>query len=337
MIGVVLLFLVGLGVGIYFLMNAKKCEDHETQDDCKEPCQWDTYGGKCIDENGILTPAPTPTPDSDQSGSSGSGGSGGGPTSMSGYANFPNTRVKRGPKLSSDIDACKAKCDADQTCIGISYRDGACYKISNAMEKNYSEGMETSMKIPQGYEVPSIGDRTGTLWGKTVKNLGECAEECKNTALCGGFRYKDKDCQLLHKDGISETTVDTGYQFFKAKTPKTAGPDDYEPFHIGGYSYRASDAPAQCNKYNAQLATREQMENAWEEGANWCSWGHEVGGMSFPINTSLSTGCSTTPRLVTSGPTGVNVKKGVNCYGVKPGEGAPSVYNFNASKWSQFD
>jgi hypothetical protein len=65
MIGVVLLILVGLGVGIYFLMNAKKCKDHETQGECKEPCQWDTYGGKCIDENGILTPAPAPAPRQD--------------------------------------------------------------------------------------------------------------------------------------------------------------------------------------------------------------------------------------------------------------------------------
>ena len=271
-IGVVLLILIGLAVGIYFLLNAKKCEDHETQDECKEPCQWDTYGGKCIDEEATLTPAPAPAPapPTDPSGSAGSAGSAGSGASIGGYANFSNMQVKRGPKLSSDIDTCKAKCDADPTCIGISYKDGACYKISNAMEKSYRADMDTSMKIPQGYEVTSIGDRTGTLWGKTVKNLGECAEECKNTALCGGFRYKDKDCELLHKDGISETTVDTGYQFFKAKTPKTAGPADYEPFHIGGYNYRASDAPAQCDKYNAELATREQMEDAWEGGADWC-------------------------------------------------------------------
>ena len=62
---VVLLLLAGLGVGIYFLVTAKKCEDHETQADCKEPCQWDTYGNKCIGEDDDLTPAPpsnnTPT------------------------------------------------------------------------------------------------------------------------------------------------------------------------------------------------------------------------------------------------------------------------------------
>src|SRR5210317_257020 len=59
---VVLLLLVGLGVGIYFLVSAKKCKDYETQDECKEPCQWDTYGNKCIGEDDNLTPAPPAQP-----------------------------------------------------------------------------------------------------------------------------------------------------------------------------------------------------------------------------------------------------------------------------------
>jgi hypothetical protein len=63
---VVLLLLAGLGVGIYFLVNAKKCKDYETQGECKDPCKWDTYGNKCIGEDDDLTPAPpkspTPTP-----------------------------------------------------------------------------------------------------------------------------------------------------------------------------------------------------------------------------------------------------------------------------------
>jgi hypothetical protein len=53
----VLLILGGLGVAIYFLVNAKKCKDYDTQDDCKEPCQWDTEGNKCIEEDEDLTPS----------------------------------------------------------------------------------------------------------------------------------------------------------------------------------------------------------------------------------------------------------------------------------------
>jgi hypothetical protein len=68
-IGVVfLIVLVGLGVGLYFFLNGKKCKDYETQDECKEPCQWDTYGYKCVDEDDDLTPAPpAPADDSETS------------------------------------------------------------------------------------------------------------------------------------------------------------------------------------------------------------------------------------------------------------------------------
>jgi hypothetical protein len=61
-IGVVLLLLIGLSVGIYFLVNAKTCEDHETHDECKKPCQWDTYGYKCIGEKDAMTPKPPSVP-----------------------------------------------------------------------------------------------------------------------------------------------------------------------------------------------------------------------------------------------------------------------------------
>jgi len=332
-IGVVLLLLAGLGVGIYFLLNAKKCKDYETQEECKEPCQWDYYGNKCIDEDEDPTPAPANDPsDSSESGSGGSGGSGANYSSAGGYTTFEKTLIKRGKKLSGDLETCKEKCNADMECMGITYRDGACYKITNTDEKAYNDKYTTSIKVPQGYQVSTIGDRTGMLWGKTTKNLAECAEECKNTQLCGGFRYNNGACELLHKDGISETPVLNGNQFFKAKTATAAGPA--EAFHIGGYTHRAADAQAECDKYGAELATRDQMEDAWDEGADWCSWGHEVGGMSYPVNTSLVQGCSTTATLVTHGPTPVDMKKGVNCYGVKPGTGSPKVTSFNASKWS---
>lgn len=57
-IGVVLLMLVGLGVALYFVLGGKKCKDHESQDECKAPCKWDTYGYKCIDKDTDPTPAP---------------------------------------------------------------------------------------------------------------------------------------------------------------------------------------------------------------------------------------------------------------------------------------
>jgi len=120
---VVLVLLAGLGVGIYFLVNAKKCKDHETQEDCKEPCQWDYYGNKCIDEDDNLTPAPANDPPSDPSDPSQPSNY----SSVGGYTTFAKTLVKRGKKLSGDLETCKEKCNADMECMGISYKDGACY------------------------------------------------------------------------------------------------------------------------------------------------------------------------------------------------------------------
>ena len=58
-----LLLLVGLGLGLYFFVFAKKdCKKITEEDECTEPCQWDTYGDKCIGEKDTLTAAPTPTP-----------------------------------------------------------------------------------------------------------------------------------------------------------------------------------------------------------------------------------------------------------------------------------
>lgn len=62
-IGIAILLLVGVGVALYFLLNAKKCKDHKTQDECKKPCQWDTNGNKCIDEDDDLTTTTTPDDD----------------------------------------------------------------------------------------------------------------------------------------------------------------------------------------------------------------------------------------------------------------------------------
>ena len=64
-IGVVLLILAAIGVGVYFMFFVKKeCKEYETQADCKKPCKWDTYGGKCIGKDGDMTPAPPPPPPS---------------------------------------------------------------------------------------------------------------------------------------------------------------------------------------------------------------------------------------------------------------------------------
>lgn len=99
-------------------------------------------------------------------------------------------------------------------------------------------------------------------------------------------------------------------------------------FNIPGNDYIYSDAKALCKAYGAELATYEQVEEAYNKGGEWCSYGWTEGQMAlFPTQQK------TYDKLQTieghehdCGRPGVNggymanpmLKFGANCYGYKP-------------------
>ena len=46
-----------------------------------------------------------------------------------------------------------------------------------------------------------------------------------------------------------------------------------EVFHIGNNKYNYKEAKAVCKAYNAELADYNQVEAAYRDGAEWCSYG----------------------------------------------------------------
>ena len=106
-------------------------------------------------------------------------------------------------------------------------------------------------------------------------------------------------------------------------------PDAQQPevFHINENSYTYDNAKAACKAYDAELATYDQIENAYKKGAEWCSYGWSEGQMAlFPTQKK------TWKRLQKQkgnenacGRPGVNggfignpnVRYGVNCFGMK--------------------
>lgn len=110
-----------------------------------------------------------------------------------------------------------------------------------------------------------------------------------------------------------------------------------EVFYVSGNNYTYDDAPAVCAAYGADLATYDQVNEAYSGGAEWCGYGWTQGGMAlFPtqqdtwdalqgeVDIAKRTGC---------GRPGVNggyfnpaTKFGVNCYGVKPGDKGTTKY-----------
>jgi hypothetical protein len=102
-----------------------------------------------------------------------------------------------------------------------------------------------------------------------------------------------------------------------------------EVFHVNDSQFTYADAPAVCAAYGAELATLEQVIDAYNHGAEWCSYGWSAGGFAlYPTqrgtwqalqaepDTVKRTGCGRPG--VNGGYFDPNTKFGVNCFGFKP-------------------
>jgi len=102
-----------------------------------------------------------------------------------------------------------------------------------------------------------------------------------------------------------------------------------EVFHISDNKYTYDEAPAVCAAYRSELATYDQLQEAFSLGAEWCGYGWSAGGMAlFPTQSSTWSSLqmeSDQKKRTSCGRPGVNggyfnprTQFGVNCYGVKP-------------------
>jgi hypothetical protein len=99
-------------------------------------------------------------------------------------------------------------------------------------------------------------------------------------------------------------------------------------FNIPGNYYSYDNAKALCSAYGAELATYDQIEKAYNNGAEWCNYGWSANQLAlFPTQKKTYDTLQTIPGHENDcGRTGVNggyianpnVKFGVNCYGNKP-------------------
>jgi hypothetical protein len=107
---------------------------------------------------------------------------------------------------------------------------------------------------------------------------------------------------------------------------KPSLPDNKEVFHISDNIYTYNGAIKACKKYGAKLATREQLEDAYNKGANWCSYGWSANGEAyFPIQKDYYNKLSKNGKIACGKP-GLNggqfdddsLEFGANCYGIRP-------------------
>jgi hypothetical protein len=147
-------------------------------------------------------------------------------------------------------------------------------------------------------------------------------------------KEKEKDKKDTNYQGISgEYAGISGEKTQPCPAPtkcksESIDDNDGEVFHIESNTYTYDDAKSACKLFKSRLATYEEVERAYQNGANWCSYGWSDEQLAlFPIQKSLYNQLKTIKGHQNDcGRQGVNggyiedskTKFGVNCYGKKP-------------------
>lgn len=105
-----------------------------------------------------------------------------------------------------------------------------------------------------------------------------------------------------------------------------------EVFNIASNRYSFYDAEPLCKALGAELATYDQVKDAWSKGADWCNYGWTKGQMAvYPTSDETYQKLQSGPeeQRLACGRPGLNggffdnpeLRFGVNCYGKKPAQG----------------
>ena len=150
--------------------------------------------------------------------------------------------------------------------------------------------------------------------GSTVKKSDASNNRVNNTTTPTPAKDISNNCNNLPKNAVSTHTM-------------TYPVDDQEVFHIPQNKYGYEEASEICKLFDSRLATYDEIEEAYNKGANWCSYGWSSEQMAlFPIQKTMYNELKKIPGHERDcGRTGVNggymdknIKFGVNCYGKKP-------------------
>ena len=108
-------------------------------------------------------------------------------------------------------------------------------------------------------------------------------------------------------------------------------PSRKQVFNIAENRYTYSDAEPLCKSMGAELATYDQVKEAWKKGADWCNYGWVKGQSAvYPTQQETYDKLQNGPedQQMACGVPGINggyfdnpdLRFGVNCYGAKPTE-----------------
>jgi len=125
-------------------------------------------------------------------------------------------------------------------------------------------------------------------------------------------------------------------QALRALPPSFSPSGNNEVYHVSGNNYTYPEAQAVCRAFGAKLATYEQIEEAYNDGADWINYGWSADQYAyFPLQKSTwqqiqnaikANGGQCPNKMLANVRPGISggyfanphIRFGVNCYGVKP-------------------
>lgn len=141
------------------------------------------------------------------------------------------------------------------------------------------------------------------------------------TTICPGEKksfgyylidYTNKEV-CLYTATPSNTSIDV-------PTDTTQQPiSNEEVFHISNQIYTYDQAKCKCASYGARLATKDEIINAYNNGAEWDSYGWSENKTAYYI---IQPNCPNKEKnktgIIGGNFNNTNIKFGINCYGIKP-------------------
>ena len=118
--------------------------------------------------------------------------------------------------------------------------------------------------------------------------------------------------------------------------------EEREVFNISNNLYTYDDAQAICKSYNSRLATYQEVEDSYNNGAEWCNYGWSDSQMIlFPTQKSTWDKLQQTkdhkndcgrPGINGGVITNPNMEFGVNCFGIKPAPKDNDILQMSTTK-----
>jgi uncharacterized membrane protein (DUF485 family) len=164
-----------------------------------------------------------------------------------------------------------------------------------------------------------------------------------NGNTCGNGNISGNGNVCKNEDIKTTTTTDTTTYTVNGSVKKKDEKDrNKEVYNVSNNLYNYEEAQAICKAYGADMATYDQLEDAYEDGAEWCNYGWSANQMIFfptqkdtwndlQKNASTKNNCGR-PGINGGYMSNPYLKFGVNCYGIKPKPTAEDLAEMKAQR-----